>query len=105
MPQKAESRVSSFENLYLVHYAQQVQAEFILRGIRNEQDYGYERGMRYINAEFDSAVRTVFLIPPRDLIEVSSSFVKGLVGPGSSPWAAASAAGRGTSRSLSWVVM
>jgi phosphopantetheine adenylyltransferase len=37
--------------------------------------------MRYINAEFDSAVRTVFLIPPRDLIEVSSSFVKGLVGP------------------------
>jgi phosphopantetheine adenylyltransferase len=49
--------------------------------VRNEQDYGYERGMRYINAEFDAAVQTVFLIPPRELIEVSSSFVKGLVGP------------------------
>ena len=77
----ANVRVTSFENLYLVHYAQQVQAEFILRGIRNEQDYGYERGMRYINAEFDAKVQTVFLVPPRDLIEVSSSFVKGLVGP------------------------
>ena len=77
----ANVKVSSFENLYLVHYARQVQADFILRGVRNEQDYGYERGMRYINAEFDSAVQTVFLIPPRDLIEVSSSFVKGLVGP------------------------
>jgi len=74
-------RVTSFENLYLVHYAHQVQADFILRGVRNEQDYGYERGMRYINAEFDAKVQTVFLIPPRDLIEVSSSFVKGLVGP------------------------
>jgi pantetheine-phosphate adenylyltransferase len=74
-------RVTNFENLYLVHYAQQVNAEFILRGVRNEQDYGYERGMRYINAEFDANVQTVFLIPPRDLIEISSSFVKGLVGP------------------------
>ncbi|HET6248712.1 MAG TPA: pantetheine-phosphate adenylyltransferase [Tepidisphaeraceae bacterium] len=73
--------VASFENLYLVHYAEQVKADFILRGVRNEQDYGYERGMRYVNAEFDARVQTVFLIPPRELVEVSSSFVKGLVGP------------------------
>ena len=47
----------------------------------DEQDYQYERGMRYVNAELDARVRTVFLIPPRELVEVSSSFVKGLVGP------------------------
>ena len=74
-------RVASFENLFLVHYARQIGADFILRGIRNEQDYGYERGMRYVNAEFDEGVTTVFLLPPRPLVEVSSSFVKGLVGP------------------------
>jgi pantetheine-phosphate adenylyltransferase len=73
--------VASFENLFLVHYARQVRADFILRGIRNEQDYGYERGMRYVNAEFDGQIQTVFLIPPRELVEVSSSFVKGLAGP------------------------
>ncbi len=77
----ANVSVASFKNLYLVHYAQQVHADFILRGVRNEQDYGYERGMRYINGEFDAQVQTVFLIPPRELVEVSSSFVKGLVGP------------------------
>ena len=77
----ANVRVASFENLFLVHYARQVEASFILRGIRNEQDYGYERGMRYVNAEFDESIQTVFLVPPRDLVEVSSSFVKGLVGP------------------------
>jgi pantetheine-phosphate adenylyltransferase len=74
-------KIASYENLFLVHYAEQVGAGFILRGIRNEQDYGYERGMRYVNAELDARVRTVFLIPPRELVEVSSSFVKGLVGP------------------------
>lgn len=73
--------VAGFENLFLVRYARQAGASFILRGIRNEQDYVYERGMRYVNAEFDDGIQTVFLIPPRDLVEVSSSFVKGLVGP------------------------
>jgi pantetheine-phosphate adenylyltransferase len=74
-------RVASFENLFLVHYARQVQAGFILRGVRNEQDYQYERGMRYVNEELDGDIKTVLLVPPRGLVEVSSSFVKGLVGP------------------------
>ena len=77
----ANVKIASYENMFPVHYAEQVGAGFILRGIRNEQDYGYERGMRYVNAELDARVRTVFLIPPRELVEVSSSFVKGLVGP------------------------
>lgn len=74
-------RIDSFENLFLVHYAQQVEANFILRGIRNEDDYSYERGMRYVNAEFSPGILTVFLMPPREYAEISSSFVKGLVGP------------------------
>ena len=75
-------RVASYENMFLVRYARQVGASWILRGVRNEQDYAYERGMRYVNAELDGDVRTVFMVPPRELVEVSSSFVKGLVGPG-----------------------
>ena len=77
----ANVKVTSFEHMFLVNYAKQVEAGFILRGIRNEQDYGYERGMRYINAELNSDVHTVFLMPPREFAEISSSFVKGLVGP------------------------
>jgi pantetheine-phosphate adenylyltransferase len=74
-------KIASFENLFLVHYAQQIEAGFILRGVRNEQDYQYERGMRYVNEELDGRITTVLLVPPRELVEVSSSFVKGLVGP------------------------
>jgi len=74
-------RVDSFENQYLVNYAASVGARYILRGIRSEADYGYERGMRHINSDFGPDQLTVFLFPPRDLSEISSSLVKGLIGP------------------------
>lgn len=70
-----------FSNRFLVDYAHRIGARYILRGIRHPNDYEYERGMRYINADLNSRIVTVFLIPPRDISEVSSSFVKGLVGP------------------------
>lgn len=72
--------VRSFENQFLVKYAKSVGAQYILRGIRTEGDYEYERGMRHINGDIDSQIIAVFLIPPREIAEVSSSFVKGLVG-------------------------
>ncbi len=73
--------IDSFENRFLVHYASDVGATHILRGIRSEHDYSYERGMRYINGDMEPDIGTVFLMPPREIAEVSSSFVKGLVGP------------------------
>lgn len=73
--------VASYANLYLIDYAQSVGATHILRGIRSAADYEYERPMRNINGDLDSKICTVFLMPPRDIAEVSSSMVKGLIGP------------------------
>jgi len=73
--------VSSFTNQFLIAYAQSVGARFVLRGIRTESDYEYERVMRNINGDLSGGITTVFLMPPRDIAEVSSSMVKGLVGP------------------------
>src|SRR5690606_27134477 len=73
--------VASFSNLYLIHYAQSVGATHILRGIRSESDYEFERTMRNINGDLDERICTVFLMPPRDIAEVSSSMVRGLIGP------------------------
>jgi len=73
--------VDSFENLFLVDYAESVGAQFILRGIRSEADYQFERAMRNVNEDLKPDITTVFLMPPREICEVSSSFVKGLVGP------------------------
>ena len=73
--------VASFSNLYLIDYAQSVGATHILRGIRSAGDFEYERPMRNINGDLDPDICTVFLMPPRDIAEVSSSMVKGLIGP------------------------
>lgn len=73
--------VTSYSNLYLIDYAQSVQATHVLRGIRSAADYEYERPMRNINGDLDPKICTVFLMPPRNIAEVSSSMVKGLIGP------------------------
>jgi pantetheine-phosphate adenylyltransferase len=73
--------VASFSNIYLIDYAQSVGATHILRGIRSAADYEFERTMRNINGDLGGNICTVFLMPPRDIAEVSSSMVNGLIGP------------------------
>ena len=70
-----------FNNKYLVDYAKSIGADYILRGIRSAEDYEYERVMRAINGDLNQEIQTVFLMPPREIAEVSSSMVKGLIGP------------------------
>lgn len=73
--------IAHFDNRYLVDYAKKMGAEYILRGIRSPNDYEYERVMRHINADMAPEVTTVFLMPPRDIAELSSNMIKGLTGP------------------------
>lgn len=72
--------VVEMPNVFLVDFAASLGAGYILRGIRDERDYVFERTMRHVNADMRAEVTTVFLMPPRGLAEVSSSFVKGFVG-------------------------
>jgi len=74
-------KVEVFENQFLVNYARSVGANYIVRGIRTASDYEYERTMRYINSDLHGDITTIFLLPPREYAEVSSTMVKGLVGP------------------------
>ncbi len=75
------AEVSTFDNQFLARYAITIGASVIVRGVRNEADYSYERTMRHVNADLAPGITTVFLIPPRELGEVSSSMVRGLIGP------------------------
>lgn len=73
--------VAQFGNLFLAHYAGQRGAAFMLRGIRSEVDFAYEQSMRHINSDLSPDVTTVFLMPPREIAEVSSSLVRAMIGP------------------------
>ncbi len=74
-------QVTSFPQQYLIAYARDVGAQYIVRGIRSLQDYEYESAMLDINRDIGDGIETVILIPPVQLARVSSSMVKGLIGP------------------------
>jgi pantetheine-phosphate adenylyltransferase len=73
-------QIDDFSGQFLIRYSESIGARFILRGIRNSSDYEYERALRHINSDLNPAITTIFLMPPREISEVSSSIVKGLVG-------------------------
>ena len=79
--------VDYFSQRYLIEYASESEATHILRGIRGADDFRMEKTIRYINDDIAHTgddesrnITTVYVIPPRHLVEVSSSAVKGLVG-------------------------
>jgi pantetheine-phosphate adenylyltransferase len=80
-------RIESFENKFLADYSREIGANFVLRGLRDRQDYHSEHFWRQRNNELNPSLLTVFVIPPKELEEISSSFVKGLVGPEGWPFA------------------
>jgi pantetheine-phosphate adenylyltransferase len=73
--------IESFDNQFLIHYADTKGARFLLRGLRNVKDFEEEKAYRNINGDLKGGITTFFLMPPRDICEVSSSIVKELTGP------------------------
>lgn len=67
--------------LYTVDYAQSIGATHIIRGIRNNSDFEYEFAMSQINKGLNYKIRTVFFMSDTDVSSVSSSMVRGLIGP------------------------
>ena len=66
--------IRAFDGM-LVDFAAEVGADAVIRGIRNEQDYAYERDMAYYNRELGN-VETIFLPSKMALAAGSSSGVR-----------------------------
>ena len=64
----------------LVRFAARHNVTHLVRGIRDIHDFTYETQVTNINRNIEPDVETLFLVPPRELTEVSSSMVRGLVG-------------------------
>lgn len=83
----ANVRVETVQHGFLVDFARKAGATYLLRGIRNTIDFEYEKPMARINSRMEAKIQSVFLLPPSELEEVSSSFVRGFVGvPGWERW-------------------
>jgi pantetheine-phosphate adenylyltransferase len=66
---------------YTARAAKRQGIDFLIRGIRNTADFDYENLIQQANVDVLHGAKTLFVMPPRDLGSVSSSFVRGLQGP------------------------
>jgi pantetheine-phosphate adenylyltransferase len=74
-------KVQHFVNEYLVSYAQKIGAKYIIRGLRNPTDFTYEQTMYQINRSINPGIQTVFVMADAAYANISSSMVKGMIGP------------------------
>ncbi len=78
------------EHGFLIDFARNSRATFLLRGLRNTTDFEYEKTISRMNARMDESIQSVFLMAPSEFEQVSSSIVRGFVGvPGWQRWAEA----------------
>ena len=68
-------QVAPFDNL-LIDYANQCNANIIIRGLRAISDFEYEFQMSLMNKKLDNNIDTVFLMPDEKYTYISSSLVK-----------------------------
>lgn len=66
---------------YTARVAKNHGIDYLIRGIRNTSDFDYENLIQQTNVDVLRGAKTMFVMPPRDLGSVSSSFVRALQGP------------------------
>lgn len=68
-------------NEYVAQSAMDLGCNYLIRGIRSSNDFDYESLIQKANTEVLGGSKTIFVMPPRDLESVSSSFIKNFLGP------------------------
>jgi pantetheine-phosphate adenylyltransferase len=73
--EKKTVKVMSYEGLTAT-FAKQVNARFLIRGIRNTTDFEYESGIAQANKFIWNELETVFLVTSPSLASISSSIIR-----------------------------
>lgn len=73
-------KVELVENQYIASFAKLESITYLVRGVRSVQDYEYEKTMARMNKKINPLAKTIILMPPDEIADVSSSLVKSLVG-------------------------
>ncbi len=70
--------VSSYEGL-TVTFCRSIGASFIIRGLRNAEDFQFEKGIAQMNRELAAEVDTLFLVTNPELAAYSSTIVRDII--------------------------
>lgn len=70
-------RVETYEGL-TINFCQEIEADFILRGVRNNGDFEFEKAIARTNRHM-SEIETVFLLTSAETSYISSSIVREII--------------------------
>jgi len=74
-PDDPQIEITQYEGL-TVNYCKHINAGFILRGLRSDTDFEYEKNIAQINKEVAPGIETVFMVCSPAYSAVSSTIVK-----------------------------
>ena len=86
-------RIQWIENVYLKHpkikvksykgltvdFCKKEDANFILRGLRNSNDFKFERHIAQTNKQLNNEIETIFLMTPPELSHISSTIIRDII--------------------------
>ncbi|MGX4686505.1 pantetheine-phosphate adenylyltransferase [Vagococcus sp. JNUCC 83] len=64
------------DNDLTINIAKELGADYLIRGIRNQMDYEYEKSIAVLNKHLSSHIETIFLISDEEYNHISSSMIK-----------------------------
>jgi pantetheine-phosphate adenylyltransferase len=71
-------RIDHYQGL-TVDYCQQIDAQYILRGLRNGTDFDYESHIAQLNKNLQAKIETIFVLSSPELSYISSTLVRDLI--------------------------
>lgn len=70
--------VQKYEGL-TIDFCEKVGANYILRGLRNSNDFKYEKGISQMNRSMKNDIDTIFIITEPEVSHISSTLVRDIV--------------------------
>jgi pantetheine-phosphate adenylyltransferase len=70
--------VSSYSGL-TIEYCKRIKARYILRGLRNTTDFGFERGIGQVNKAMNPNIETVFILALPEHSAISSTIIRDII--------------------------
>lgn len=62
-----------------INFCKEINARFILRGLRSSADFEFERSIAQMNSYLESSIETVFILASPEYTPVSSTIVRDII--------------------------
>tara|TARA_B100001758_G_scaffold131327_1_gene112960 strand:- start:5511 stop:5969 length:459 start_codon:yes stop_codon:yes gene_type:complete len=70
--------VEKYEEL-TIDFCDKIGAKYILRGLRDSNDFNYEKNIALTNKDLNSNIETIFIISPARISHISSSIIRDII--------------------------